>query len=56
MCEMRRLLQIVRWGLISGQLLIVAVSLYQSAITALGYRRWRAGITPPAPYSAAIAL
>jgi cellulose synthase/poly-beta-1,6-N-acetylglucosamine synthase-like glycosyltransferase len=35
--------------MVVGQALIVAISLYLSAVTALGYRKWRRGIAPNAP-------
>ena len=46
---MRKVLQVARWAVISGQVAVVAVSLYLSVITALGYRRWKAGIVPNPP-------
>lgn len=46
---MRVLLRAGMLGLVAGQLAVVAVSLYQGAVTLLGYRRQRAGIPEQAP-------
>ena len=46
---MRFVLRAGRWGLLAGQLAIVGVSLYQGAITLLGYRRHRLGVPANAP-------
>ncbi|MEO8538515.1 MAG: glycosyltransferase family 2 protein [bacterium] len=41
---MREFWRLMRWTLVAGQLVIVAFSLYQSAITTLGYRKRQQGI------------